>query len=150
MPNGDLGLLLCTPFHVANLWHWVEHGISETLRKCKDEFTPKDVYWYLRDNRATMFLLFEDRELAGFVVVEVSVHQITGSRTFCVWLLHFHGGKTHGLELQERLERLAKQVNCSAIEFKSPLTGWTRAAKWYGYKPKIVTWRKDVDGTSGY
>lgn len=140
----EIGFLLCTPFHVANLWHWVEPGISRVLSKCRDEFTPKDVYWYLRDNKATMFLLFEDRELAGFAVVEVTTHSITGARTFCVWLLHFHGGKKHGPELQERLERLARQVNCSAVEFKSPLNGWRRAAAWYGYEPKITTWRKNL------
>lgn len=136
-------LLLCTPFHVAHLWHWMEPGINALLDKCEDDFTAKDVYWYLRENRASVLLIFVEGEFRGFVVVEISIDPFKGRRRLCVWLLHFLGANAHREELMGHLLQMKRSLQCRELEFRSPLRGWNREAKKLGFKLCMQTWRTE-------
>ena len=136
-------LFQCSPFHAFHLWHWVEPGINRTLSKTRDEFTAKDVYWYLRDSRATLFLILDEGEFRGFIVVEVTTHVVTGARALGVWLMYFIGAGKVREELDARIKWIAKRANCSAVEFKSPRLGWKEAER-HGYKMKMITWRCEL------
>lgn len=135
-------LFLCAPFHIANLWHWVEPGIRALNAKCADDFSPEDVYWYLRENRASLLLIFVENEFRGFVVVEISTDPFKGIRRFCVWLLYFPGAKEFQIPLMRYLKDMKRAVNCRDMEFKSP-RGWDRVAEQLGFKLHMQTWRAE-------
>lgn len=133
-----------SPFHVACLWHWLEPGIRSVAEKCPNDFTPKDVYWFLRENRATAFLILEDGEMKGLFIAEILTDVFRGHRTLSVWIMHYHGAMRKSVWVREELKQLARVVNCSGLEFKSPLKGWERVAVKEGFRLKMNTWRVDL------
>lgn len=121
------------------MWHLVEPGILNILRKCPDRFTPRDVYWFLKENRATLFLVNEGQ---GFFVVEVFTEPFKGHRILMIWLLWFLGGTKIKAEVLERIKHVGKQANCSHLQFKSPRKGWIKHAP--GFKPVLTTWEMEL------
>lgn len=112
-------------------------GLKRLLRKCPDDFTPEDVYWFLKENRATLFLLDE-----GFVILEVVTEPFRLKRTLCVWLLYWLKADENQEQLLAELEALAKKAGCCRIHFKSPRMGWMKKAK--GFKLKLITWEREI------
>lgn len=133
-----------TPFHVACLWHWLEPGIRSVSEKCPNDFTPHDVYWFLRENRATAFLILEDGEMKGLFIAEIVTDVFKGSKTLSVWVMHYHGAMRRAKQVRDELKRLALTAGCSGLEFKSPLTGWLKVAAREGFRMKLITWRAEL------
>lgn len=123
------------PHEVSNVWHLVEPGVLWILRKCPDRFTPRDVYWFLRENRASLFLVNEGE---GFFVLEMSTEPFKGHRILTIWLMWFLGAKKIKQELLERIKQIGKQYQCTHLQFKSPRRGWAKEAE--GFKPVVTTW----------
>jgi hypothetical protein len=135
-----LTLYLVPTLYVSSFWKWIEPGIEAVFRECPDDFSTPDVYAYLRMNKATLFLCFVGGEFAGFFTAEIVTDPIKERRTLFVWLLHFLGANE--LDLEDRLDDLARSANCCRVQFKSPRFGWKKRAEVRGYKLKMVTWER--------
>lgn len=122
----------------------MEPGVQWVLAKTRDDFTAKDVYWYLRENKASLFLVFVDREYAGFFTVEIATHPVTGARTLNIWLMHLPGAEELQDELVPCIKRLALDAKCSGVEMKTPRKGFQRHMPAHGFAVKLVTWRFDL------
>ena len=129
------------PPHVANLWHWIKPGVREILDNCPDDFEPEDVFCALWQQKASAFLILEDGEFKGFMVLEVMTDPFKGRRTLSVWLLHYKGAEETQEAIYEHLEKLKTLVNCCRIWMRSPRLGWLKKAK--GWKLKLITWEKE-------
>jgi hypothetical protein len=138
-----LGLFLCTPLHVTHLWRWIEGGVQTLQRKCEDDYSDKDLYWYLRENKASLLLVFVDGEYRGFVVLEIATDPFKGRKRLCVWMLYFLGANEYREVLMERLKNMKTALNCRELEFRSPLKGWDREARKLGFRLCMQTWRAD-------
>lgn len=123
------------PQFVGQVWHKVLPGIKALLRKCPDDFTEYDVYWYLRESKASLFLLGD-----GFMVLEVATEPFTQKRTLCVWLLYWLQAEENQELIYQTLDALAVRAQCSRIHFKSPRLGWMKKAR--GFKQKLITWER--------
>lgn len=128
-------LRLIQPHEVSGVWDQVLPGLKKLLRKCPDDFRAEDVYWYLRENKASLFLIGD-----GFMVVEIGTDVFRGRRTLYVWLLYWLEAEKNQDWIYKQLDEIAKKANCVRIQFKSPRMGWMKKAR--GFKLKLITWER--------
>lgn len=126
------------PHEVQDVWPSVAPKIKALLRKCPDDFTVEDVYWFLKDNKASLFLMGD-----GFMVLEVAVEPFRGKRTLCVWLLYWLRAEENQDQIYSELDALARKAQCCRIHFKSPRKGWIKKA--HGFKQKLITWEREIE-----
>lgn len=126
------------PNDIAKHWPQVLPGLKRLMRKCADDFTAEDVYWFLKESRASLFLLDD-----GWIVLEVSTDPFGGKRTLCVWLMYWLQAEENQEQLLSDLEVIARKARCCRIHFKSPRMGWMKKAK--GFKLKLITWERCLD-----
>jgi hypothetical protein len=122
---------------IASVWPRVLPQLKALLRICPDDFTAEDVYWYLKAERAWLFLI-ED----GFCVLEVSTDPFGGKKTLCVWLLYWLKAEENQAQLLTELEALARKSGCCRIHFKSPRMGWMKKVN--GFNLKMITWEREI------
>lgn len=127
--------------HVRSLWHWIKPGIEEINRICPDDYEPEDIFCWLWQQRATCFLILEDREVKGFTVLEVVTDPFKGRKTLNVWLLNYHGAEETQEIVNEFLDRTKVLAGCCRVQMKSPRLGYTKKLK--GWKLKLVTWERE-------
>ena len=127
------------PADVSNVWHLVEPGLLTLIKRCPDRFSPRDVYWFLKENKATLILINEGE---GFMVLEMGQEPFKGHRILTVWLLYYLQAKKHKAQLLERIKQIGRQVNCTHLQFKSPRKGWFKEAD--GFKPILTTWEMEL------
>ena len=136
MEDSEEALVLrqIAPEDVSTVWPEVAPGVEQVLRKCPDDFTVEDVYWFLKANRATLFII----EGGGFFVVEVTVEPFRGRRTLNIWLMYFLGARKVKAQLLEQMKQLGRNAQCVRVHFKSPRRGWEKEAE--GFKVKLITY----------
>lgn len=126
------------PQELPNVWPVVLPGVQRLLRKCPDDFTPEEVYVFLKTGRATLLLL-----TGGFVIVQVET-QVNGVRTLVVWQLFCPGAKQRRAAINRAIDGLARKVQCQRVQFKSPRRGWEREAIKEGYELKMIVMEKKL------
>lgn len=125
------------PNEIRSVWDRVKPGIEHLLLKCPDDYIAEDVYWFLRENRATLFMVGD-----GFMVLEVATDIFSGKKSLCVWLLHFLGAEESRGQIYEYLDDLARKAGCCRVRFKSPRSGWVKKA--IGWDMKLITWEREI------
>lgn len=133
MEDSEKALKYIEPKAVGQVWNQVLPQLEALLRICPDDFTSHDVYWYLRENKASLFLLPE-----GFMVVEIATEPFRQNKTLCIWLMYWKQAEANQDWLLQQCEAMAKHHDCVRIHFKSPRMGWMKKAK--GFKLKMITW----------
>lgn len=97
----------------------------------------------IRDNK--FFLFMDTSGSDSFVVLSTDTCPYRGVRTLFVLLAYCADGDAHKLYGDE-IDQLAREADCTEIEFISSRVGWQKAAKKYGYVPVDVTYRKRLNG----
>jgi hypothetical protein len=85
-----------------------------------------------------------DDEIKGFTVSTCNMDPFLHCPVdFVAWLGWLaYPGLTAAIE--RRLEDLARERGCTAMEHSSPREGWSKWSRWLGYNLKYVTWRKEL------
>lgn len=133
------------PLNLSTIWHIVKSGIEEILRdlnkECMMEFwIPEDVYTSLRTNNSVLLLGDE-----GFVIVQIRNDTYTGVRQFFVWMGYSLIPEEDIMtNVQQYLEKLAKEWGCQMMSFSSNRPGFRKKAKEMGYATGPTTYTKRI------
>jgi len=98
---------------------------------------------HLKTNKA--FLFMDTSGSDSFVVLSTHTCPYRKVRTLFV-LAAFCGEGDADKLYGEQVDQLAREAECTEVEFVSSRRGWERAAKKYGYSPVEVTYRKKLNG----
>lgn len=117
--------------------------ISALAKKNDYAEMPEYLTDQLKANKA--FLFMDTSGSDSFVVLSTHTCPYRKVRTLFVLAAFCKEGdadKMYG----EQIDQLAREAECTEVEFVSSRKGWERAAKKYGYSPVEVTYRKKLNG----
>lgn len=117
--------------------------IAELAKKNTCPEMPEYLEDQLKTNKA--FLFMDTSGSDSFVVLSTHTCPYRKVRTLFV-LAAFCGEGSADKLYGEQIDQLAREAECTEVEFVSSRKGWERAAKKYGYSPVEVTYRKELNG----
>lgn len=114
-------------------WEKVKQGLLHVLDKTHDLWLPEDIYAYLKLNRMTLHVAYEDAEYKGFLILQ-PLQGWDGPELFVVVAYHSSGGAfmEQGWYM-DQLRVMAKRINARRIKFQSKRRGYQRRAVQQGF-----------------
>lgn len=118
-------------------------------------WTPEQIRWTILrglhgQTTVELFYAVDEREwyeaqLRGFVVTTCDPDPLVGvPLDFKIWLLWADSHEVL-FDTYRRIDELARERGCTAVEHSSPRVGWMRRQRDYGdWRLKYITWRKDL------
>ena len=117
--------------------------ISSLAKKNDYAEMPEYLVDQLKTNKA--FLFMDTSGSDSFVVL--STHTCPYRKVRTLFVLAAYSGEGDADKMYgEQIDQLAREAECTEVEFVSSRKGWERAAKKYGYSPVEVTYRKKLNG----
>ena len=136
-----------TPDAPEAFYQWFEESMRRDsgvllfaiIDKTSPEWRAEDIY--ARCVMGQAFLFMPDDASQDFVILSSYTCPYSGTKTLSVLAAYSRLGNAVDL-YQGELEDMARQANCTAMEFSSPREGWSRHATKHGYEPKFMVYRK--------
>jgi len=115
------------PDNVRLVWNQVKPELERLLKRYPDEWIPEQLFAFLTHEppKASLFS-FE----GGFLVVEIVTDKNSRKRFLNVWVMCARGAaKQRRGELLAFLDKLARDTQCTEIQYRTARMGWARAMK---------------------
>lgn len=111
---------------VRQEWEWVKPKVEEIREHCREDWRSEDVYAACLYNKAQLFIGTGAFERLGFVVLQVVQNDSTLHNELFIWLA---SGEGVGLqdEFIPEIKRIAKDMQCNRIYFRSRRQGWLKS-----------------------
>jgi hypothetical protein len=114
-------------------WQKVKQGLLHVLAKTRDNWLPEDIYTYLKLNKLTLHLAYEDSVYTGFLILQ-PLAGWDGAELFVMLAYHCGGGAFTEQEWYiEQLKTMARQIGARRIKFQTKRKGYQRRALQQGF-----------------
>ena len=124
-------------------YNTIEPDLRKVAKKSYADWIPADVYAALRKGSSELYMVYEDKYYAGFVIVSI-LDDAGGEKTLHIWVAYSRPKYNIIGAGVEFLESLIQNTSITGMEFHSDRSGWSRAAKKHGFKAITTVYRKDV------
>lgn len=119
------------PQHLHDVWSFVRDGLLAIIEKTNDDWIPEDVYHEVKAGVSALFMIDNDDEQLGFVVLQVWPNYHAGPRLFVRAMWGSSGALVkHHDEINAQLRALALKCGARTVRQNSPrnwdAVGWTR------------------------
>lgn len=114
-------------------WEKIKQGLQHVLDRTNERWLPEDIYAYLKLNRMTLHLAYEECEYKGFLILQPQ-QGWDGAELFVVVAYHADGGAFMEQDwYMEQLKSMARRINARRIKFQSRRKGYQRRALQQGF-----------------
>lgn len=128
--------------HIHVVWDRIKKYVEKCAKYTYGRYTADDILDGLLTKDQHLWIAFDDKEIHGFWVTEVTVYPQMKALT-----LHFVGGKGFKVWAEvgfPPLQKFAKELGCDVMEsFGRP--GWKKMWEGYGYNPRYVFYELPVE-----
>jgi hypothetical protein len=142
---GEVAILQVQPTELHRYWDFTREGLARIRRKVPTDWIEEDIYWYVRQNAAQLFIVSRNERWLGGFINYVQNRPFSGQRElflWCVWTLRLRDRReddnipeaiAKSLEFMHNQKRAA---GCDRIVHLSSRKGFER----YGFQPTITSW----------
>jgi hypothetical protein len=107
-----------------------------------DGWIPEDVYFALKTNGASLYMVTIDGKEHGFLVLK-AITDFDGVRLH-IWVLHSHSKVNLMAEFSDELDAIGKSINASRLTFSSTRKGWEKTAPRHGFCIRETVWQRGI------
>lgn len=131
------------PQAVQSVWPLIKDDMAKIDNP--DETPIEEVYYMLKTNMATLFMLHMKGERIGFVVLRVILPDLH------IWLTHAKNGYDALKVFRPELMQVARNAGAKDVTFGSRRKAWQQVSGEHGFKTRSITYFCPVDppGTNG-
>jgi len=125
------------PQSLQNVWHLIKDDLAKIDNP--DETPVEEIYFMLRTNQATLFMMHMKGELIGFCVLRVVQPDLH------IWLVHAKNGFDCLSVFRPEIMNIARTAGVKDVTFGSRRKAWQEVAAKHGFKTRAITYFCPVD-----
>ena len=126
--GADVNLTPIDPKKISATWSFIRRGCEKVLEKTNDRWMPEDVYMELRSGTAFLYMLEQDGDELGFLVVR-RVMDPDGPVLF-VWIMYTEPGLMREDDnwkmVMSEVDALARSIGAKRICHYSSRSGFEK------------------------
>lgn len=126
-----------TPQQLEQTWALVKDDLAKVDNP--DETPLEEIYFMLKTNQATLFLLYVKGEYIGFAVVRLILPDLH------LWLVHAKNGFECLKVFRPEIMQLARNANAKMVTFGSRRRAWQEVSKDHGFNVRAIMYQCPVD-----
>jgi hypothetical protein len=133
-------LVPISPAGLAAVWPRVRPGL-EAMDK-GDGWLPEDLYFSLKTNGATLYMVTIDGTEHGFLVLR-SIPDFDGVRLH-IWVLNSNSKVDLMAEFSDELDAIGRSINATRLTFSSTRSGWAKVAPKNGFSVRETVYQRII------